>query len=223
MVNVIREFPRPSAELVKQFQDIGSATVYEATGKRGAMDSGIKPIWPGAKILGVALTVKCFPGDNLIVHKALSLVQPGDVLVVDVDDYTEAGGWGEVMTTALAARGGAGYLTNGAVRDQEAIAAMKFPVFARNLCIKGTGKEHLGLINHPIIVGGVVVNPGDIILGDADGVVVIPREDAEWSLEVSRKREQAEAIQKEELRKGKLTLDLLNLRAILESKGCTEK
>jgi 4-hydroxy-4-methyl-2-oxoglutarate aldolase len=223
MVHVIRNYPRPSLELVQKFNHIGSATVYEAVGKRGALDSGIKPIWPGAKILGVALTVKCFPGDNLMVHKALTMVQPGDVIVCDVDDYTEAGGWGEVASTALQALGGVGYLTNGAVRDQENIMKMKFPVFARNLCIKGTGKEHLGTINHPVVLGGTVVRPGDIILGDADGVVVIPREEAEWSLDVSLKREAAETIQMEEIRKGKYTLDLLNLRQTLERKGCSEE
>lgn len=205
------------------FQEISAATVYEAMGKKGAMDHAIKPVYPGAKVCGTAVTVLCYPADNLMLHKAITIAEPGDVLVANVGGYLEAGGWGEIASVAAIERGIMGLITDGAVRDVSALKRLGFPVFAKGVSIKGTTKEQLGLINHPIECGGVWVRPGDIVLGDEDGVVVIPQEKASWVLEKSKEREANEARIMAKLREGKLTLDLLGLRETLERKGLMEE
>jgi 4-hydroxy-4-methyl-2-oxoglutarate aldolase len=183
------------------------------------LTSGIKPIDPLCRLCGPAVTVDCRPGDNLILHQAIYIAMPGDVLVVTVGGYEEAGPWGEVMTVAAQARGIAGLIIDGSVRDSRAIIGLKFPVFSKSLCIKGTTKDTLGRINHPIIIGGVTVQPGDLVCGDADGVVVVARQEAEQVLAASRLRAAKEEKIMAELKGGKSTLELSGLDQILQARG----
>jgi len=222
MAHVIRKVERPGKEVLAQFREIAPATAHEALGKTGAMMSDIKPIYSGMKVCGPAITVRCHPGDNLMLHKAVAIAEPGDVLVACVG-CTEAGYWGEVITVAAQARGIAGLVLDGSVRDGVAIKKRGFPVFSRGLCMKGTVKETIEWINHPISCGDVLVNPGDIILGDDDGIVVIPKERAEEILKKSQEREKKEEKMMRELVAGKLTLELLGLDKVLEAKGLQEE
>ena len=195
-------------DIYEKFKELGSATVYEASGKRGALFSGIRTLFPEMVLCGPAVTVKVSPADNLLVHKAIYEAQSDDILVVDTGDYIEAGFWGEVMTVASEAVGIKGLVTNGAIRDTIAIREHHFPVCCQGVCIKGTNKDSKGWINLPLIIGGVKINPGDIILGDYDGVVVIEKDRIESVLDASIKRDEDEKIKFEKLKSGATTLDL---------------
>jgi 4-hydroxy-4-methyl-2-oxoglutarate aldolase len=179
-----------------------AATLHEVMGKQGAMTSDIRPVWPGSFVVGSALTVKSRPGDNLMLHKAVSVAKPGDILVVDVDGYSEAGIWGEIITAAAQEKGIVGIITNGTVRDSMPIQRMSFPMFSRGLSMKGTTKMTPGTINHPVTVCGVTVNPGDIVLGDNDGVVVVPLEKAREVLAHAKQKETDEAEVIRRIRQG---------------------
>lgn len=211
-------------ELIEALARLGSATVYEAAGRQGGMESAIKPITPGMRIAGPAFTVQCHPGDNLMIHLAMALAGPGDVLVVDGGGYTEAGYWGEVLTAAAQARGIAGVVIDGGVRDVEAIEARGFPVFARAVSIRATSKcsRSPSGVKRPVCVGGVWVHPGDVVVGDRDGVVVVERAEARRVLEAaqSRARQEQEILQR--LACGELTVDILGLRERLVSLGLLE-
>jgi len=223
MMNVITKIERPKKEVLKQFEYEAPATVYEAQGKIGAMMSDIKPIYSGMKICGPVITVQCHPGDNIMLHKAVAIAQPGDVIVASVS-YSEAGYWGEVLTTAAQARGIRGLVMDGSVRDGLAIKKRGFPIFSKGLCMKGTVKETLGFVNYPIMCGNVLVKPGDIILGDDDGIVVVPKEKAQDTLKKSQDREKKEQIMMEKLTSGELTtLELLGFNKILKAKGLQEE
>jgi 4-hydroxy-4-methyl-2-oxoglutarate aldolase len=220
--HMIRNIPRPPHDMPVQFLAFDTATVHEASGGRGALSSRIKPIDPLSQLCGPAVTVACRPGDNLILHQAIYAANPGDVLVVTVGGYEEAGPWGEVMTVAAQARGIAGLIIDGSVRDSRSIIELKFPVFSKSLCIKGTTKDSLGLINHPLIIGGITVHPGDLVLGDADGVVVVARQEIEKVLSACQLRAAKEEKIIAELKNGKSTLELYGLDRILQSKGLKE-
>jgi 4-hydroxy-4-methyl-2-oxoglutarate aldolase len=185
----------------------GVATVYEAGGGTGALDAAIKPVWPGAKVAGPAFTVRCHPGDNLPLHRALEQAGAGDVIVAQVGGLL-GGYWGGVMTVAAQARGIAGLIIDGGVRDSEELQRLGFPVFARGTGVFRTVKHEGGVLQEPLLVGGVLVNPGDIMLGDGDGVMAIPRARVQQFLEAARKREAAEAGYVERLRKGESTMDI---------------
>ena len=194
MYHVIRKFERISAEVTRRAveSEIGAASLHEAAGRIGAMSAFIKPIYSGMRMCGPAYTVKLPIGDNLMLHCAIAEAQPGDILVVDIDG-AECGPLGEVMATGAVARKIGGMVIDGNVRDGVHIKKLGFPVFARGLCMKGTVKATLGTINHPIVCGGVIVNPGDFICGDDDGVVVIPREMAAAVVDKAIAREATEA------------------------------
>ena len=166
MVHVINRIDRPVKETVDRFRGIGTATVHEASGRKGYVDCAIKPITRGVRICGPAFTVQCHPKDHLMLQKALERAQPGDVIVASVGGYYEAGYWGGLMAASAMGRKIAGLAIDGCVRDSEEIIRMESPIFYRGRCILGTAKLTLGLINHPTLFGGAVVNPGDIILGD---------------------------------------------------------
>jgi 4-hydroxy-4-methyl-2-oxoglutarate aldolase len=183
------------------------ATVYEAGGGTGALDAAIKPVWPGAKVAGPAFTVRCHPGDNLPLHRALEQAGAGDVIVAQVGGLL-GGYWGGVMTVAAQARGIAGLIIDGGVRDSEELQRLGFPVFARGTGVFRTVKHEGGVLQEPLLVGGVLINPGDIMLGDGDGVMAIPRARVQQFLEAARKREAAEAGYVERLRKGESTMDI---------------
>lgn len=195
MYDVIKTYEKTPKEIVESFYEIEeSASINESMpNKDGALESRIKPVWPETRMCGVALTVQCGIGDNVILHKAISMAQPGDVLIVSNGDYDEAGGmFGGMMAASLKSRGAAGIVIEGACRDTMLIKKLNFPVFSRNISIKATTKLCPGRINHPIVVGGVLVHPGDLIFGDNDGVVVVPREQAEEILKIAQAREKKE-------------------------------
>ena len=223
MIHVINEIERPSREMVDRFRPIGSATVHEASGRKGAVSPAIKPIARGVRICGPAFTVQCHPGDNLMLHKALQRAQPGDVLVASVGDYYEAGYWGGLMATAAMARHLGGLAIDGCIRDSEEITKMGFPIFCRGFCIWGTAKAVLGLINHPLIFGGVLVKPGDLVLGDDDGVVIVDKTECDAVLEKSLKRIKAEDVKANQLRTGISSVELNKLDTVFKSLGLVEE
>lgn len=209
----------PINELLDGLKKAGSATIHEAQGQKGAVHGGIRPIDTAMRAAGPALTVKCRPGDNLALHYALTKLQPGQVLVVDAEGFTEAGPWGDVMSCAAMQAGATGLFIDGAVRDAQTITDLGFPVFSRGISIKGTNKYQPGQINVPIVFGGVVVRPGDIVVGDRDGVVVVLAEEAEEALAACTKREEKEEKFREQLRCGKTTVELIGLGPLLDSYG----
>ncbi|MGW5696905.1 4-carboxy-4-hydroxy-2-oxoadipate aldolase/oxaloacetate decarboxylase [Streptomyces asiaticus] len=203
--------PRPPQQILTRLGELGAATVYEANGQTGALDSGLKPLDAGRTLVGTAVTVDLAPADNWYIHVALLQAGPGDVLVVNAQGYTEAGPWGDVLTCAAQERGLAGLVIDGAVRDSRDIIETGFPVFARGLSIKGTSKAVPGQVNVPVIVGGVLIHPGDVILGDADGLVRITADRTEHTLAASEARAAKEADFRDRIRAGESTLDLLGL------------
>jgi 4-hydroxy-4-methyl-2-oxoglutarate aldolase len=205
--------------IYEELRALGAATVYEAQGAKGALDSGMKPIDPASRLVGPALTVDTRPADNLMLHYALSKAKAGDVLVVDAKGFLEAGPWGDVLTAAAMKAGVAGLVIHGAVRDAEAIVGMGFPVFCRGLSIKGTGKVHPGKVNVPVCVGDVLIRPGDIVVGDRDGLVVVSPDEVISVLERARAREAKEAGFRSAIEKGASTAELLGLIPTLESLG----
>jgi 4-hydroxy-4-methyl-2-oxoglutarate aldolase len=221
--HVIRKYPKVGPQLVEAFRALPAATVYEAAGQRGMVSPAIRPVYPEAKLCGPALTVKCHIGDNLMIHKAVSIAQPGDVLVISIGNDVQSGAWGEILTTAAQSRGVAGVVIDGAVRDAEATLRRRFPIFSRGLAVGATMKRNLGLINHPLVCGNMYVEPGDLIIGDIDGVVVVPRERCAEVLRASQEREERERVLMEKIAKGATTLELLKLDPILAELGLTEE
>lgn len=191
---------------------LAASTVYEAAGRTGAMSGAIRPVAAGMRVYGSALPLRCQPADNLTLHAAVALAQPGDVIVADVGAFTEVGHWGEVLTVAAQSRGIAGLVIDGGVRDVEAAQRRAFPVFAGGVSMKATVKEVLGTIGQPIFCAGVPVRLGDIVIGDDDGVLVLPRELAAEALRAAIARETAEAEIMRRLEAGELTLDILGFR-----------
>jgi 4-hydroxy-4-methyl-2-oxoglutarate aldolase len=222
MIHVITEIKRPPKELIEPFREIGTATVHEASGRKGAVDPTIKPINRGVRLCGPAFTVQCHPGDNLMLHKALERAQPGDILVTSVGGHYEAGYWGALMATSAVVKKLGGLAIDGSIRDSAEITRMGFPIFCRGFCIRGTTKTVLGLINHPTLFGGVLVNPGDLILGDDDGIVVVDRMGCEEVLEKSIKRIKAEKVKSERLKAGVSSVELNQLQKVFEFLGMVE-
>jgi 4-hydroxy-4-methyl-2-oxoglutarate aldolase len=222
MIHVITEIERPPKEFIEPFREIGTATVHEASGRQGAVDPAIKPINRGVRLCGPAFTVQCHPGDNLMLHKALERAQPGDILVTSVGGHYEAGYWGALMATSAVGKKLGGLAIDGFIRDSGEITRMGFPIFCRGFCIRGTTKTVLGLINHPTLLGGVLVNPGDLILGDDDGIVVVDRMGCEEVLEKSIKRIEAEKVKSEKLKTGVSSVELNQLQKVFESLGMVE-
>ncbi|AXA71973.1 4-hydroxy-4-methyl-2-oxoglutarate aldolase [Achromobacter insolitus] len=200
-------------------RQLGAATIYEAQGAKGALDHGIKPIDPTVRLAGPALTVDCRPADNLMLHYAVQKARPGDVLVVDAKAFMEAGPWGDVLTLQAMQVGIAGLVINGCVRDANLIIELGFPVFCRGLSIKGTGKFQPGRINVPITIGDTLIHPGDYIVGDRDGIAVIPAGELEQTLSRSLAREEKEAGQRKAIEQGVYTTELLGLTDTLRRLG----
>jgi len=222
MIHVITHIERTPRELIDQFRGIGTATVHEASGRKGFVDCAIKPISRGVRLCGPAFTVQCHPGDNLMLHKAIERAKPGDILVASVGGYYEAGYWGGLMATSAVAKKIGGLAIDGSVRDSAEIIKMEFPIFCRGFCIRGTAKTVLGLINHTILFGGVLVNPGDLILGDDDGIVVVERMECEEVLEKSIKRVEAEKVKSEKLKAGVSSVELNQLEKVFKFLGMVE-
>lgn len=209
---VVADFVRPSAALVETAR-LPAATLHEAYGRRGDLPAAIKPIEPLMRVCGPALTVWTAPGNNLLLHHAIYAAQPGDVLVVDCSAGYDFGYLGEIMAVAALERGLNGVVIDGCVRDRDSLAALGFPVFARGLCIKGTVKDRdpAGAINRPLRFGFTEVNPGDVIVGDADGVVAIAHADLSGVVERAREREAREIEQVAQVRSGMTTVDIFDL------------
>jgi len=223
MVHVYRSMKRPNRKIIEAYRGIGSATVHEASGRIGAVKPNIKPLARGMKVLGPALTVKCHPMDNLMLHKAIEVAEPGDVIVASTGGHVEGGYWGDLMATSALARKIGGLVIDGSVRDSEDIIAMEFPIFCRGTCIRGTVKRNLGLVNHPILLGEVNIEPGDLVIGDDDGVVVVPLARVEEVLEAAHKRIEKEKNSRANLEKGIPGVKLNKLDSILESLGMIEE
>ncbi|UCF99543.1 MAG: 4-carboxy-4-hydroxy-2-oxoadipate aldolase/oxaloacetate decarboxylase [Spirochaetaceae bacterium] len=223
MVHVYTKVPRPDRKLVEAFKDLGAATVYEAAGRMGSVDPRIKPLARGFRLLGPAFTVECHPKDNLMLHKALQIAEKGDVLVASTQGYSEAGYWGGLMSGSAAARQLGGLAIDGCVRDSAELLELGFPVFCRGTCIRGTTKGILGRVNHPIVFGEVVVNPGDLVLGDDDGLVIIPQTDIETVLKASQERVAKEVKKASELTKGVSSVELNKLEPVFRSLGLVEE
>ncbi|MBP0594899.1 4-carboxy-4-hydroxy-2-oxoadipate aldolase/oxaloacetate decarboxylase [Paraburkholderia sp. LEh10] len=203
---------RPEAHLVAQASGMPSSTLHEALGRIGALPSSIKPVAPAMRICGPAVVVHAPGGDNLWLHRALYIAEPGDVLVVHVSGKPDFGYWGEIMSTAACERELGGLVIDGCVRDADQLEALGFPVFSTGLSIRGTGKDQgaRGWINHPVRLGDVVVKPGDLIVGDRDGVVAVPRERVQEAVSSSAAREAKEITVMQRLRSGERTLELYN-------------
>ena len=192
---------------------VSTATLHEAAGRRGALPSVIKPIDPQMRVTGPAYPVRCPPGDNLWIHRALVEARPGDVLVVECGTGDEFGYWGEIMATAAIVQGLAGLVITGGVRDSLALIELGLPTFAGRICIQGTGKDPKGdgAIGEPVRIGSVTVRQGDLVVGDADGVLVLSPEDAAWVVPAGRERDAKEAAILERIRAGEPTLEVYNL------------
>jgi 4-hydroxy-4-methyl-2-oxoglutarate aldolase len=207
-------------EKLVQLRDLGTATIYEAQGAKGALDSGMKPIDPTVRMAGPALTVDARPADNLILHYAVLKAKPGDILVIDAKAFMEAGPWGDVLTLQAMKLGIAGLVVNGCVRDANLIIDLGFPVFCRGLSIKGTGKNQPGKVNVPITIGDVVIRPGDIVVGDRDGLVVVAQDEVDMAIASSIAREEKEVKQRQAIEAGTSnTVELLNLGETLKKFG----
>ncbi len=204
---------------IEQFKRLPTGNVCDANGKCGNMDAAIKPVDSRSKLVGPAVTVRAQPGDNLIIHKAIYEAEPGSVLVIDAHGYVGAGPFGDIMAHASKAHGLAGVVIDGACRDAEDIEELGLPLFARAFNPGGTVKESLGPINQPVQCGGVAVKPGDIIVGDRDGVVVVPQERASQVLAAAQAIFDKEIKIREMLSQGKTTLEIYGFDKLLTAKG----
>jgi 4-hydroxy-4-methyl-2-oxoglutarate aldolase len=223
MIHIIKTVPRVPQDLLDAFRAQAVATVHEAMGRRGALDAAIKPIAGGQRLCGRAVTVSCPAGDNLMLLKAVSLAKEGDVIVLNPGRVLNSGPFGEVLAVECVTKKLGGLVTSGSVRDSQGIAALGFPVFASALSVCGTAKASLGLINHPISCGDVVIRPGDIMLGDDDGVVAIPAAEAQDILKECQAREEKEKKVIQRLKAGESLWDVYGYQAVLDRLGFIEE
>lgn len=223
MTHIRRDVPRCDPALLRAYEGQAAATVHEAMGRRGALDPAIKPLAGDMTVCGRALTVRCHTGDNLMLVKAVSMAGPGDVIVADMGSAVASGPFGEVLAVECMARGAAGLVVSCTVRDSREIIRMGFPVFSAGLCVRGTAKATLGTINHPICIGGEIVRPGDIVVGDADGVVVVPLEEAPDILRLAEERTAKEAAVMDRLRAGESLFDIYGYQRVFDSLHCVEE
>ncbi len=216
---VVRTVSRPDRSVVDAFAELGVATVHEAQGQTGLLAPRLSPIYPGAQISGTAITVSVPPGDNWMIHVAAEQCADGDVLVVAPTSPSDAGYFGELLATAVMARGVRGLVIDAGCRDVADLERLGFPVWSSFVSARGTVKEALGTVNLPIECAGQRVRPGDVVVADDDGVVVVERERAAEVLEASRAREQREALVRERYRSGELSLDVHEMRDRLDEAG----
>lgn len=207
--HIYHNFTRPPWELVQGFEKIWTATISDAMGKHGLMLPEIRPFFTGINVLGVAFTVLNYPNDNITTHKALLMVQPGDVLVIDEGRGNYMGSFGHNMSLQARNRGVAGVVTNGHARDARLLREERFPIFCLGSCPRQSQKNTPGSINIPVHVGGIVVCPGDIVVGDDDGVAVVPLRMAEEVLKIAKERQNMEYQQARDIREGKKPLEIL--------------
>ena len=216
---IVRTIQRAAADVIQTLGEQGVATIHEAQGRTGLLNPYLRPIYPAAKVAGSAVTVSCQPGDNLMIHAAVEICQPGDVLVVTTTSESTDGMFGELLATSCQAHGIRGLIIDAGVRDGADLTAMDFPVWSKAISAQGTVKATPGSVNIDVVCAGAIVRPGDVIVGDLDGVVVIQRELAAQVAQLGQRRLEKEANSRAKLKAGEFGVDFYGLRAKLKELG----
>jgi 4-hydroxy-4-methyl-2-oxoglutarate aldolase len=216
---VVRNINRADPGAISTLERLGVSTVHEAQGRSGLMAPYMRPVWRGARIAGSAVTALCHPGDNWMIHVACDVLKKGDILVVACSSENADGGFGDLLATSLKALGAKGIVLDIGCRDSAEISEMKFPVWSRAISARGTVKATVGSVNVPVVCAGVNVKPGDVIVADDDGVVVVDRKQASEIARLGVEREKKEAGSRARLQKGEIGLDIYDMRKTLADKG----
>jgi len=216
---IVRNIPRADADVIRTLGQLGVATVHEAQARSGLLRPYIRPIYPTARVAGSAITISCQAGDNLMIHAAIELCRQGDVLVVTTTSESTDGMFGELLAVSARAHGVVGLLIDAGVRDVADLTSMEFPVWSKAISAQGTVKATAGSVNVPVVCAGASIAPGDVIVGDVDGVVVVQRQAASEVARLGNERVAKEEKSRERLRKGELGLDFYGLRAKLTELG----
>ena len=216
---IVRTIRRTDAEIIRALGQHGVATVHEAQARTGLLRPYMRPIYPEARVAGSALTVLCAPGDNLMIHAAIEVCHPGDILVVTTTSESTDGMFGELLAVSARAHGAIGLVIDAGVRDVADLTKMEFPVWSKAVSAQGTVKATAGSVNVPIVAAGALVHPGDVVVADVDGVVIVPRERAPEVVRLGEERLVKEEKSRQRLRNGELGLDFYGLRAKLTELG----